>query len=42
MPRFFFDFTSGRTIEADDIGTEFPSLEEAYLDAVGGRQEDAA
>jgi uncharacterized protein DUF6894 len=33
MPRFFFDFTSGRTIEADDIGTEFPSLEEAYLDA---------
>ena len=33
MPRFFFDFTSGRTIEADDIGTEFASLEEAYLDA---------
>jgi hypothetical protein len=33
MPLFFFDFTSGGTIEADDIGTEFPSLEEAYLDA---------
>ena len=33
MPLFFFDFTSGDTIEADDVGTEFPSLEEAYLDA---------
>jgi len=33
MPRFFFDFTSGGTIDADDVGTEFPSLEEAYLDA---------
>ncbi|MFB6452806.1 DUF6894 family protein [Bradyrhizobium tunisiense] len=33
MPLFFFDFTSGETIEADDIGTVFPSLEEAYLDA---------
>ena len=33
MPLFFFDFTKGGTIEADDVGTEFPSLEEAYLDA---------
>lgn len=33
MPLFFFDFTSGGTTEADDVGTEFPSLEEAYLDA---------
>ena len=33
MPLFFFDFTSHGAIEKDDIGTEFPSLEEAYLDA---------
>jgi len=33
MPLFFFDFSSGGTVVADDIGTEFPSLEEAYLDA---------
>lgn len=33
MPRFFFDFSSGGTVVADDVGTEFPSLEEAYLDA---------
>jgi hypothetical protein len=33
MPIFFFDFTSEGMIETDDIGTEFPSLEKAYLDA---------
>jgi len=33
MPRFFFDFSSGGTVVADDVGTEFPSLEDAYLDA---------
>ena len=33
MPRFFFDFSSAGTVVADDVGTEFPSLEEAYLDA---------
>ena len=33
MPRFFFDFSSGGTVVADDVGTEFHSLEEAYLDA---------
>ncbi|MGY0571258.1 DUF6894 family protein [Bradyrhizobium sp. RDM12] len=33
MPRFFFDFSSDGTVVADDVGTEFPSLEEAYLDA---------
>jgi hypothetical protein len=33
MPLFFFDFTSHGAIEKDDLGTEFPSLEEAYLDA---------
>jgi uncharacterized protein DUF6894 len=33
MPRFFFHFTSQNQIGRDDIGTEFPSLEDAYLDA---------
>jgi hypothetical protein len=33
MPIFFFDFSSEGVIETDDIGTEFPSLEKAYLDA---------
>lgn len=33
MPRFFFDFSSDGRVVADDVGTEFPSLEEAYLDA---------
>lgn len=32
MPRFFFNYTSGGTTFADQVGTEFPSLEEAYLD----------
>ncbi|WP_314957694.1 DUF6894 family protein [Bradyrhizobium cosmicum] len=33
MPRFYFDFRSDGRIVVDDVGTEFPSLEEAYLDA---------
>jgi hypothetical protein len=33
MPRFFFDFTVSGGLEVDDLGTEFNSLEEAYLDA---------
>jgi hypothetical protein len=33
MPLFFFDFTSDGLIESDDTGSEFPSLEAAYLDA---------
>jgi hypothetical protein len=33
MPRFFFHFTSQDEIGRDDIGTVFPSLEAAYLDA---------
>jgi hypothetical protein len=32
MPRFFFNHTSHDTVSMDDIGTEFPSLEDAYLD----------
>src|SRR6201986_1490822 len=31
MPRFFFHFTD--QVGRDDIGTVFPSLEAAYLDA---------
>jgi hypothetical protein len=33
MPHFFFNYTSGGVNCVDDIGTEFPSLEAAYLDA---------
>ena len=33
MPRFFFNYTSGGATYTDDVGTEFPSLEAAYLDA---------
>ncbi len=32
MPRFFFHFMSQDDVSRDDIGTEFPSLEAAYLD----------
>ena len=31
MPLFFFNFTSPGEVSIDDIGTEFPSLESAYL-----------
>lgn len=33
MPLFFFHFTSQNCLSRDDIGTAFPSLEAAYLDA---------
>ncbi len=33
MPRFFFHFTSQDQVGRDDVGTVFPSLEAAYLDA---------
>jgi hypothetical protein len=32
MPRFFFNHTSHNIVSVDDSGTEFPSLEAAYLD----------
>ena len=32
MPHFFFDLTSGGVVTLDDIGTDYPSLEEAYLE----------
>src|SRR5215813_14487162 len=32
MPRFFFNYASQGTTCVDDIGTEFSSLEAAYLD----------
>ena len=33
MPLFFFNFTSGGIVTVDEVGTEFPSLEDAYLDS---------
>ncbi|MDB5609595.1 MAG: hypothetical protein JWP25_6495 [Bradyrhizobium sp.] len=32
MPIFFFDLTSAGTLTVDEVGTEFASLEDAYLD----------
>jgi hypothetical protein len=32
MPRFFFNHTSCQGVSVDDTGTDFPSLEAAYLD----------
>jgi hypothetical protein len=32
MPLFYFNFTSDGLVTMDEVGTEFPSLEEAYLD----------
>lgn len=31
MPLFYFNLTSQGAVSVDDIGTEFPSLESAYL-----------
>ena len=31
MPQFFFNYTADSATMVDDIGTEFPSLEAAYL-----------
>lgn len=33
MPRFFFNYTSDGATFTDDVGTDFASLEVAYLDA---------
>lgn len=32
MPHFFFNHTSGGATFVDEVGTDFPSLEAAYLD----------
>jgi uncharacterized protein DUF6894 len=32
MPRFFFNLSSQGNVSIDETGTEFPSLEAAYLD----------
>ena len=32
MPKFFFNYTARQDVSVDDTGTEFPSLEAAYLD----------
>ena len=36
MPHFFFNYTSGGATSVDDVGTDFPSVEAAYLDACKG------
>ncbi|MCK1383763.1 hypothetical protein [Bradyrhizobium sp. 21] len=33
MPRFFFNFSIDGCLEFDELGTEFNSIEEAYLEA---------
>ena len=33
MPRFFFNLNSQGNVSIDEVGTEFSSLESAYLDA---------
>src|SRR5262249_32175790 len=33
MPRFFFNLNSQGNVSVDEVGTEFSSLESAYLDA---------
>ncbi|NPU11398.1 hypothetical protein HL666_11565 [Bradyrhizobium sp. 83002] len=33
MPQFYFNYSSGGTTFTDDVGTDFASLEAAYLDA---------
>ena len=36
MPHFFFNYTSGGATSVDDVGTDFSSVEAAYLDACKG------
>lgn len=33
MPKFFFHIRQGDELEVDDLGTDFPSKEQAVLDA---------
>lgn len=33
MPHFYFNYSSGGKMVTDHLGTDFPSLEAAYLDA---------
>jgi hypothetical protein len=33
MPRFYFHFKRGEEVELDAEGLDFPSMEEAYLEA---------
>jgi hypothetical protein len=35
MATFFFDFCQGNSVEQDDLGLSFDSVEEAYLEAYG-------
>jgi hypothetical protein len=39
MPRYFFDFRQGQDRCADAQGTDFPNVEQAYLEAVKAAQD---
>ena len=39
MPRFFFDFRQHRALSPDNVGNEFATTEQAYLEAFKAAQE---
>lgn len=39
MSRFFFDFRQGSQLTPDKVGLEYPSVEAAYLEAMGAAGE---
>jgi hypothetical protein len=39
MARYFFNFRQGTALAADDIGSEFETVEDAYLGAVQAAQD---
>jgi hypothetical protein len=42
MPKFFFNFRNGNTIAKDELGVDFPSLEDARQAALGSAREMVA
>jgi hypothetical protein len=42
MPQFFFNFRNGNTIAKDELGVDFPSLEDARQAALGSAREMVA
>ncbi len=39
MARYFFHFRQGTSLSADDVGSEFVTVEDAYLSAVRAAQD---
>jgi hypothetical protein len=39
MARYFFHFRQGTSVSADDVGSDFPTVEDAYLSAVQAAQD---